>query len=189
MRGRIHILSNRISFKPYKYSIFFAIIIPTIMFCAGIYVTIGLFPFFDEHTSFDILGFLFACLWTLLVFVGGSYNVFDYGKTVIVDSDGVTLSFLSYKKHFEWCEIQDYGISYYGHAQGGMLSNCNAYQLYFSTEEQVVKNKHKKKLKSNAIKIVIKGDDYYTITTKVIPFCQRQSSIVPFVAEDGFHII
>lgn len=181
---QIRILKDKIIFECNK-MMMLILIIPISMLGSGIQLVTGLVPFEEDYTGFDVFGFAFACVWTFVIGVMTFYLVFNFGKKTILDSEGITTTFLFYKKELEWREIQDYGVSYTGQTKG----EGNTYYLYFSNEEQKQKNRFRKKLKGNIIKVIIVGEDYYEITKKVLPFCQRKTSVTPFVADDGFHLM
>lgn len=185
MGGTIKVSNDKITFKCNEPFMLVLIGIPLFMFLSGIRLVLGLIPFEEGYTGVDIFGFVFVCVWTILVGIMGFSLVYTFGKKTIIDSEGITTSFLFYKKELEWREIQDYGISYCGQTR----NEGNTYYLYFATEEQNIKNRFKKKLKGNMIKITVVGENYYEVTKKVIPFCQRKTSVTPFIADDGFHII
>ena len=184
MKSRVNILNDRIVFDCNKLNLFL-LIFPIYMFVSGIQLILGLVPFEEDYTGFDVFGFIFACVWTIVVGWMIFYLTFDICKKTVLDSEGITVTFLSYKKELGWQEIKDYGVSYSGKAK----ADGNVYDFYFATEEQVQKNNFRKKLKGNMIKILVVGEDYYVVTEKVIPFCKSKSSVNPFIGEDKFHII
>jgi len=185
MGGIIKISNDKITFECDKRLMIQLMLIPLFMFFSGIRIVSALIPFEEGYTGADVFGFVFVCVWTAVVGVMTSAFLYNFGKKTILDSEGITTTFLFYKKELEWREIQDYGISYCGQTR----NEGNTYYLYFATEEQNTKNRFKKKLKGNMIKITVVGENYYEVTTKVIPFCQKKTSVTPFIAEDGFHII
>lgn len=184
MKSRINISDDKIIFDCNKFNLFL-LIIPVYMFTVGIQLVLGLVPFEEGYTGFDVFGFVFACVWTSVIGFMVFYLIFNICKKTVLDSEGITVTFLSYKKEIEWREVKDYGISYSGKARG----DGNVYDLYFATEEQKQKNKFRKKLKGNMIKIIIMGEDYYKVTENVIPFCRTKISVIPFVGEDKFHLL
>ncbi len=184
MKTRFEILDDKIIFDCNKLNLFM-LIIPLFMFVSGIQLVLGLIPFEEGYTGFDVFGFAFACLWTAVVGVMSLYLVFDILKRTVVDANGITVMFLSYKKEIAWMNVKDYGLSYSGKTRG----DGNMYDLYFSTEEQKLKNKFRKKLKGNMIKIVVIGEEYQDVIESVIPFCQAKTTVIPFIGEDKFHLI
>ena len=92
------------------------------------------------YLLFDVFGFLFACVWTIVVGWMTFYLTFNICKKTVLDSEGITVTFLSYKKELGWQEIKDYGLSYSGKAK----ADGNVYDFYFATEEQVQKNNFRK---------------------------------------------
>ncbi len=184
MESRFKIMNDRIIFDCNKLKVFL-LIIPLGMFISGIQLILGLMPFEENYMWLDVFGLVFACIWTTVVGVMSFYLVFNIFKKTIVDSNGITVTFLAYKKEFAWMDVKDYGLSYSGKARG----DGNIYDLYFSTKEQEFKNKCRKKLKGNMIKVIIVEDDYQNVIEKIIPFCQTKTCVTPFIGENRFHLL
>lgn len=184
MRSGFKISSEKIVFECNKLNLFL-LIIPFCMFISGIQLISRLVPFEEDYTWFDVFGFAFACLWTAVVGVMSLYLVFNILKRTVADANGITVTFLSYKKEIAWINVKDYGLSYSGKARG----DGNMYDLYFATEEQKFKNKFRKKLKGNIIKIIIVEDDYNDVVANVIPFCSTKTRVSPFIGENKYHLI
>ena len=184
MRNRFKIIDDRIIFSCNKINLLL-LVFPIYLFVSGVELVLGLLPFEEGYTVFDVFVFVFACVWTAVVGWMIFYLIYDIFKTTVLDLEGVTVKFLSYTKKIEWREIKDYGISYFGKAKG----DGNMYHLYFATVEQKQKTSCKKKLKGNMVKVTIMHEDYQEVIESVIPFCQTKTSVVPFIGEDKFHLI
>ena len=109
MKSRVNILNDRIVFDCNKLNLFL-LIIPIYMFVSGIQLILGLVPFEEDYTGFDVFGFIFACVWTIVVGWMIFYLTFNICKKTVLDSEGITVTFLSYKKELGWQEIKDYGV-------------------------------------------------------------------------------
>ena len=66
MKSRVNILNDRIVFDCNKLNLFL-LIFPIYMFVFGIQLILGLVPFEEDYTYFDVFGFIFACVWTIVV--------------------------------------------------------------------------------------------------------------------------
>ena len=66
MKSRINISDDKIIFDCNKFNLFL-LIIPVYMFTVGIQLVLGLVPFEEGYTGFDVFGFVFACVWTSVI--------------------------------------------------------------------------------------------------------------------------
>lgn len=172
---------NRIVIKENK--MFLVIVIfAAIMSVLGIRVIIGLLPFDDFS---DVFGFIFLCIWTLTVLGMGIFSLITGSKQVIIDEAGVLSKTLVSENKYNWDEIKDYGLSYCGQSRG----QGNTYYLYFSKEQQPIKNECKKKLKGKMIKTFVFESDYEEVVQKIIPFCISHTEVQPFIGKDKFHFL
>lgn len=181
----INVSSQEVKIKPN--AIFKGIgIVAIIMACTVIY---ELFPLdFEDNYSFDtfidVFGIVFLILWITVVLSLGCAAFITGNKTVTINDAGVVCRSPWFKNELTWAEIKDYGVSYCGQTRG----LGNAYVLYFAPEEQKNKNECKKKLKGKMIRFYVTGDAYSDVINKAFPFCTNFTKIIPFIAEDRFHL-
>lgn len=155
----------------------FALVIVTVIMVAGC------IPFFKGLKITDIVGVVFACLWTVVV-IATVISLFSmYNKTLILSNDGVLRKQIFSRKFYYWDEIQDYGLYYCGNKR----EEINIYCLYFSKEYLQHDNGFDKRLKGKMIKIIVTEYEYNEIIKDVIPFCRQRTAIEPFVAPDEPH--
>ncbi len=157
-------------------------IVFSIMECCALYFFVPMLPEF-EASALDIGATIFMCVWMGGVLCGAIYSFFKYSQKLFVREDGVSYTSIFGKRHLNWSEIKDYGLSYDGRAnEGGYY--YNSYILYFANEEQSNKNRFKKKLSKSALKITVSPVDYAQVLQNVIPFCQNQTDVEAFIPED-----
>lgn len=162
-------------------------IVATVMECGALYFFVPMFWEFDG-SAIDIGATVFMCVWLSAVLCGAIYSFFKYSQKLLVCEDGVFYTSFFGKRHLRWNEIKDYGLSYDGRIkEGGDFSN--SYILYFASEEQSGKNKFKKKLSKNVLKISVSSNDYAWLLQNVIPFCKSRIEEQPFVPDDVPHFI
>ncbi len=140
---------------------------------------IDMFPPRDKN---DYAGIICLSIW-LLILVGVIFfvTVKSLVSRVELNHRGVFYADGLRRREIAWSEIKDYGLSYEGRTQGG----GKLYTLYFSQEISCPeKNRNKKKLKGVVVKLDANENDYASILTKVLPYCQRHLTVIkPFVAE------
>ena len=151
----------------------------------GLTLISGLLLEGEEILVEDLPGVFFMAIWLTVVTWMGIYALTSYSKKIVIDETGVTCTSLFRSVRYDWYEIGDFGLSYSGRERGG----GNIYDLYFSKNSLSEASEHRKRLKGDVIKTFIFSRDYYLITEDVIPFCQRFTSVRPFVARDEFHFI
>lgn len=159
-----------------------------IMFCFGIKQICELLPLGKGYEASDLFGVIFMCVWTALVGTIGIIALVTNIKKVDISETGVLSKTLLSKKTLEWSEIKDYGLSYCGKSRSGWGFE-NTYYLYFSKDEQQVKNNCKKKLKGKMIKVAVMGESYGEVINEVLPFCKERTGIEPFIGEDKYHLL
>ena len=178
---KIEISGGRITVKPN--TIFLWIGIGAwLLSCTGIRMLILCIP--PEEPG-DIVGIVFLCVWTLVVFSLGIAAVRLGVRTITIDKEGVSSRTLGSRKSLTWGEIEDYGLSYSGQTRG----EGNTYTLYFAVKKQRTRNDCKKRLKGKMIKTYIIGCTYSEVTEKVFPLCKSFTHVEPFIAADKFHFI
>lgn len=155
-----------------------------VMAVAGIRLIAGLLPLEHGYTAADVFGVIFACVWTLLA-VGMGVAALSSNSKITLDDEGVTSATVFAKTRITWDEIADFGLSYCGQTK----NEGNTYYLYFSKQQQPVKNECSKRLKGKMIKAVIIGDGYDEMVEKVIPFCASRTKAEPFIGRDKFHLL
>lgn len=159
-----------------------------VMICTALkeFIFDNLFLSGEEFGPFDIFGAVFLCVWTGLVLWMGVYSFLNFVKTITVCNDGVVCSVLFRKRTLTWSEIEDYGLSFFGHNRDG----TSMYLIYFSAERQKIKTgrgkkTEKKKLNRNVLKILVFGSDYENILHTVIPFCRERGHVAPFIENEA----
>lgn len=150
----------------------------------GIHLLFGLLPLEDGYTPMDIFGVIFVCVWIIVVLCMGLFALETCSRKISIDHRGVYCRSWFRKDFLAWSEIRDWGLSYCGQTRG----EGNTYYLYFSPDLCTVKNEFSKKLKGKMLKTFVIGDDYADAINKIIPFCREKTGVVPFVAEDEFHL-
>ena len=142
-------------------------------------------PFSGEFPLSDLPGFIFLCLWIVLVWTLGLSAIATSSKQIVIDSEGILCKTWFRKQYIKWPDVKDFGISYCGQTRG----EGNTYYLYFSKHECPVKNQCRKKLKGKIIKTYVFEGHYTEVVNKVLPFCKDKTDIPPFVGKDKFHFI
>ena len=151
------------------------------MSCVGVYITACcIINLIEEFNSADLSGLIFMLFWTSIVMCMSFHGFYAGGKRVTIDESGVSLEMLFIKKHYDWSEIADFGISYSGRMRNGERH----YDLYFSKIKQKEKDKYKKKLKGSMIRTFVFGDEYYKVLREIFTFCNGRTSVEPFVSHD-----
>lgn len=154
----------------------------TFMAIDGIREISEILPDLAPNSPADIFGLIFLSVWTLIAF-GMAIGCFRMGSgRIILDNQGVHVTALFGKKHLDWDEIVDYGLSYQGISQAQ-----NTYYLYFSKEKLPDKNECSKKRSRKMIKFVLIGDSYDAALDQILPFCALRTKVVPFVGRDRHH--
>ena len=157
----------------------------TFMECVGLYFFIPIFMEFDGSLG-DFAVTAFICLWLGVVFCGAFISFCKYSQKVILNDEGVSYTFMFDKHHWDWNEIQDFGLSYDGRSHDGS-DFSNLYVIYFAKEILIIKNTYKKKLSKKSIRITIGANDYSCFCKCVIPFCMAKTNVQPFVPTDDPH--
>lgn len=161
------------------------VLIAGIMALGGIVVIFGILPFEEVQTFIDIFALVFLLIWESGVIYGFVYYIREYSRYTVISRDGVSC-YTCFKKEFlKWDDVKDWGLSYCGQTRG----EGNTYCLYFSEHECQIKNDCRKKLKGKMIKIFVFEDDYSEAVCKIIPFCNENTDIMPFVGKDKYHFI
>ena len=145
----------------------------------GVLLLISLFPLDKGNLANGIFGVVAVICWTLFDLVMGIYAMVMYSKKVIINGEGVTeRTFLS-EKHLHWNEIGDFGLSFAIYSQ----YDGNTYDLYFSRDVQKSRDRYKKKLKGEMIKITINQKMRSEAVDTLIPYCQTRTAVTPFIGE------
>lgn len=161
------------------------LIMASIMSIAGIFVIAGLLPLENNHTSEDIFVLVFVIIWEVLSVFAVFKWINEYSKYITITDKTISCFALFKKEVVQWCDVKDWGLSYYGNgAPGG-----NIYHLYFSKSVFEEKNECKKKLKGKHLKFDVYETDYEKVVNEIIAFCEKQTSVSPFIGKNKFHII
>ena len=160
------------------------LIMASIMSIAGIFVIAGLLPLENNHTSEDIFVLVFVIIWEVLSVFAVFKWINEYSKYIIITDKTISCFALFKKEVVQWCDVKDWGLSYYGND-----APSNIYHLYFSKSVFEEKNECKKKLKGKHLEFDVYETDYEKVVNEIIAFCVKQTSVSPFIGKNKFHII
>ena len=109
-------------------------VVAIIMAIAGIRLLFVL-PFEEGYTIADVLGLIFVCIWTIIVFSMGFFAFATNSKQITITGDGVLCASWFSKNFIKWADVKDWGLSYCGQTRW----EGNTYYLYFSEQECLIK--------------------------------------------------
>lgn len=133
--------------------------------------------------EYDFLIFLLV-----LIIMFGAYGLLlinDYGKTIIINQDGVCSKLGFFKKFLPWSEIKDYGFIFDGMTSKifRLIEPKKIYALYFAPEEQkfvklgILKEKI---LKGKMIKRCLVDRNNERVRIEVLRFCKKYTRVRPY---------
>lgn len=132
-----------------------------------------------EYELSEVFGFLFGCLWLLIVSGSGIFCITAGLKRIVIDSDGVMCKSLFGVKKLLWSAVADYGVYWDGHTRP---TSYHEYVLYFSDQTLPVNRKStKKKPGRNTVKTHFLSVRFSDEPEKILAFCRRYSPVPPFV--------
>ncbi|MGN1443588.1 MAG: hypothetical protein ACI4XE_07050 [Acutalibacteraceae bacterium] len=135
-----------------------------------------------EYELSEVFGFLFGCLWLLVISGNGIFCITAGFKRIVIDSDGVTCKGLFGVKKLSWSAVADYGVYWDGQTRP---TSFHEYVLYFADAVLPVNRKlTKKKPGRNTVKTHFLSVRFSDEPEKILAFCRRYSSVTPFICDE-----
>lgn len=169
---------NRIIIKRNIASLVIGVVV-IIMALAGVQLVFGLLPFEEGYTFSNILSLIFVYVWIIATLIIGIFALATNNKQITINSDGILCVSWFSRKFVKWENVKDWGLSYCGETRW----KGNTYHLYFAEHECQIKTDCKKKLKGKMIKTFVIGSNYFEAVAKIIPFCEENTNITPFIGK------